>query len=1337
MNKFLQKLAKLFLGISMAAGVGVAIGANNTGAGRVDAASNSGTYTKVTTANGIAAGDTIIIVNTAETKAIQSISTTSTKYGTLSDVSATSNTITLSNANVEEFTVETGYNSTGFSFKGTSNISGNYLTWTSGNSLNKASSKSANTSWTITASSGTLTIANNSDSTRKLRFNSDRFACYTNSTGTLAQIYKKGASGTAVSSLTLSGTGVENNALSISSTDTSAHTITVTINSDASDKQINISHQSGTSGLFTLGGLTSNTHITCNSSGVGSFTVTGTSQTSGSETFRVISNSTNTKYADLVVSATNGGGGGSALQIIFNDNGSDSSTALTTANFLNQVTSGDEMIASCTNATKVYPGTGGIKFGTSSLTGSFTISFAQGLSLNGSTLTANFAEYNADSSGNGNFVFESDGFTSSITKSKGASTFHDVEIGTFTSEPTYLTVSTSYKRGYLHSLSFETSSDPTVTISTATTTLTYDGSNSQTVTFTATPLNFEGSQIEYGWYSSDDTVLDSSNAGDTTTGTFTIVGYDNENTIDIYVYALSDEDEEATSSTISMTVNREQYSGSLSITTNGNMLTGATGTLAYTLTGNTHTMNTFVATSTNNSVISFNGLSYTAGSTAGGTATVTLTASSTQYSLETYTATLDVTLLDAKGVVSIALSNNTRTAKFGGQSNSVYVTATLADSTTVQDKQVSWEVEDSSVVSVTENVIDNKVCGTLVPVNVGTTRIRAKLKTDNSIVSGYCTVTVQAPDVKNYTSLEIVKGENAKTTYYADDTTVVTTDLSLKAIYTNNEYPSYREEVAVAADASGVTWTLDTTNRKVKASYTISSVTQEDNFTVVITERPIALIPADLGLADASDLTGPYIVGELSITFAKGSGSNAPKYYNSNFTARLYQGNTITITSSIHVASIDQIVTTIAGSYNGYNVSVNQGGTSSRSGETITFTGTTAVTFTVTSTGFRFTEMVFAYTKVQPQDKDVTSVTVTPSTISLPSGDDAKLEVSVLPVDARDTSVTWSVTNASPTGCVEVDTEGNIHAIAEGTARVVATSNDQSNISSYCTVTVTKGPIVKYIASSSVTDRYAKMGNAYFEVDYSADTTYYGYETERGAQFGSGQHNAGTITFETIDLAFATSNLRVVVNASHSGDGQGLDLHVNLGNTQIGDATSLTKVATEYEFEYAGSGSSTVDLSNRITISMTNNKGALFVKSIKIYADYYGSKLDTFCTESLRMNSYDEGGSQGSTGGNGSCKTWWNDVSTAYSGLSDGQKYIFCNDSAYENARLRFSEWARLNNHSFNIESGVLTQNPYVNLINIFKGKNTNTVAIIVIISMVSVTAIGGYFFLRKREENI
>ena len=48
-----------------------------------------------------------------------------------------------------------------------------------------------------------------------------------------------------------------------------------------------------------------------------------------------------------------------------------------------------------------------------------------------------------------------------------------------------------------------------------------------------------------------------------------------------------------------------------------------------------------------------------------------------------------------------------------------------------------------------------------------------------------------------------------------------------------------------------------------------------------------------------------------------------------------------------------------------------------------------------------------------------------------------------------------------------------------------------------------------------------------------------------------------------------------------------------------------------------------------------------------------------------------------------------------------------------------------------------VAQSPHISpLINII-GEKTNTVALIVIISMVSVTAIGGYFFLRKRKENI
>ena len=48
-----------------------------------------------------------------------------------------------------------------------------------------------------------------------------------------------------------------------------------------------------------------------------------------------------------------------------------------------------------------------------------------------------------------------------------------------------------------------------------------------------------------------------------------------------------------------------------------------------------------------------------------------------------------------------------------------------------------------------------------------------------------------------------------------------------------------------------------------------------------------------------------------------------------------------------------------------------------------------------------------------------------------------------------------------------------------------------------------------------------------------------------------------------------------------------------------------------------------------------------------------------------------------------------------------------------------------------------VTKSANISLLTLLNNVNANNVAIIVIISMVSVTAIGGYFFLRKRKENI
>ena len=196
----IKKLTAGLLSLGLLAGAGTAIGLSaNKSAVQVHAAdeSTSGSYALVTSTAGIAAGDTVIMMNNAVTKGLSGLSTTSNIYGTLADdgltVSLDKSLITLEDSSIEELSVEAGSASGSFSFKGTDSFT-TYLRWTgSKNTLDGNATKAANTSWTLEdydADDG-MTIANKNTPGRIIRFNSDRFACYTTSTGTLVRLYKK------------------------------------------------------------------------------------------------------------------------------------------------------------------------------------------------------------------------------------------------------------------------------------------------------------------------------------------------------------------------------------------------------------------------------------------------------------------------------------------------------------------------------------------------------------------------------------------------------------------------------------------------------------------------------------------------------------------------------------------------------------------------------------------------------------------------------------------------------------------------------------------------------------------------------------------------------------------------------------------------------------------------------------------------------------------------------------------------------------------------------------------------------------------------------------------
>ena len=169
MNKLFSKIAALSVGLAMAIGVGVAVGSQGRKASVVKAA--SGSWEK---ASSIAADDVVVFVCEGVSKELTSISTTSTKYGIGSSY-------TSSPSGTYSFTVESGSSTGSYSFKNGSK----YLNWETGNSLNTdGTSKSGNTSWTVSFTDGNATVLNAADSARQIwwNVNSPRFACYTGKT---------------------------------------------------------------------------------------------------------------------------------------------------------------------------------------------------------------------------------------------------------------------------------------------------------------------------------------------------------------------------------------------------------------------------------------------------------------------------------------------------------------------------------------------------------------------------------------------------------------------------------------------------------------------------------------------------------------------------------------------------------------------------------------------------------------------------------------------------------------------------------------------------------------------------------------------------------------------------------------------------------------------------------------------------------------------------------------------------------------------------------------------------------------------------------------------------
>ena len=149
----------------------------------------------------------------------------------------------------------------------------------------------------------------------------------------------------------------------------------------------------------------------------------------------------------------------------------------------------------------------------------------------------------------------------------------------------------------------------------------------------------------------------------------------------------------------------------------------------------------------------------------------------------------------------------------------------------------------------------------------------------------------------------------------------------------------------------------------------------------------------------------------------------------------------------------------------------------------------------------------------------ISSISI-PETQSLVTEGSATLTATINPEDASDKSLTW--TSGNPR--VVTVKDGILTPVAEGTATVYATSNDNSKISNVCTVTVTK-PVTSITVSPTSSTIYVNGTGSYpVSVTLKATT-----EPEGGAVTWTVESGADCIT------PSATTDDEITVTAAKQG----------------------------------------------------------------------------------------------------------------------------------------------------------------------------------------------------------
>ena len=375
----------------------------------------------------------------------------------------------------------------------------------------------------------------------------------------------------------------------------------------------------------------------------------------------------------------------------------------------------------------------------------------------------------------------------------------------------------------------------------------------------------------------------------------------------------------------------------------------------------------------------------------------------------------------------------------------------------------------------------------------------------------------------------------------------------------------------------------------------------------------------------------------------------------------------------------------------------------------------------------------------------VSSVTID-ETKTIYVDQDVEISSTILPANATDKALVWTIQSASPAGCATVE-NGVVTGVAAGTATVRATAHDGSGYYDECVVTINEKVYVDKV--TSVTDLWD--GQQVYLVDATASYVALAYS--------SGNY----VTSEEATLANAGSKFSVT--DATSAYAYRVGKFYDSESDEIQYTFSYVANATTYYLYCASTGSNgylkgktTLDDLCYWTVSISDGQAIIenvgardletpltrrymyFNASHGLNSITTGSKVSFYAVttydEDTVADKFVENYMHMDLNVSGQCNTYYPIAKRAWNALSDDERLNVSvnHDDAYD----RLEAWAAAKGDKISdSDMSLVVKSVYsdINTLSSMSKENSATV-LIIIISVVGVVTIGGYFFLRRRKED-